>query len=265
MQHLDSKRQIFKQADEAEERGDIAAAIRLTSQLAVLEDVDAQFRLALLYDNHVRPHEPGKVIYWYMRAVRNGDSAAAWNLGSYYNSRKKKRWYRFWIAKAEAMGDEDAVIEMARIRSDERVEASGLSKENILHYEYELFIKAHEAEERGHLDTALRLFEQLARRGDGIAQNRLARLYDNLVQPRQPQKAIYWDIRAYRAGINSAAWNLAMHYVPRGNMRWYRFWMEKAEAMGNENSIIEMVKIRADSNYMTKLPLEDDHDDKDED
>ncbi len=111
-----------------------------------------------------------------------------------------------------------------------------------------------DAWDNGHLDTALRIYKRLAVMGVADAMNCLGTILDDRIQPRDPQGAIYWYLGGVRAGDASAAWNLAMHYVPRSNQRWYRFWMAKAEEMGDEDAIIEMVKIRADPSYMTILP-----------
>ena len=131
------------------------------------------------------------------------------------------------------------------------------TKGQIVNFTYELNCKAHEAWDNGYLDTAVRMFRQLARMGEVDAMVNLGTMLDDRITPPDPQGAIYWYMRAFRAGDEAGAWNLAMHYIPRGNLRWYRFWMAKAEEMGEEDAIVEMAKIRADPNYMTKLPLED--------
>jgi Flp pilus assembly protein TadD len=127
----------------------------------------------------------------------------------------------------------------------------------VVDFIYELYGKAHDAWDAGHLDTAVDTFRRLARMGETDAMNCLATLLDDHLQPRKPQEAIYWYMRCVRAEDNLAAWNLAMHYVPRGNKRWYDFWMAKAEKMGHEKAAIEMDKIRHDCHYMTLLPMLD--------
>ena len=92
--------------------------------------------------------------------------------------------------------------------------------------------------------------------GESDAMINLANLLDDHITPRNPLRAIHWYIAAFRAGDASGAWCLAMHYIPRQNHRWYRFWMAKAAEMGEEDAIIEMAKIRFNPDYITKLPLE---------
>jgi len=120
-----------------------------------------------------------------------------------------------------------------------------------------MFCKGCEAQGRGHLDQALRFFEAGGRIGCDLCQVSLGNLFDDYLLLKQPQKAIYWYVRAYRNGNGSAAWNLAMHYVPRLNRRWFRFWIDKAAAMGHEDALAEQAKYRKDPNYITVLPLMD--------
>ena len=121
----------------------------------------------------------------------------------------------------------------------------------------ELLRQAFDAWDRGHLDTAVHLYERLARLGNSDAMINLANMLDDCVQPRDPLGAIFWYMRGFRYGHQSAAWNLAMHYIPRRNHRWFRFWMVKAAEMEHENAIVELARIHADPAYMTRLPFED--------
>ena len=109
--------------------------------------------------------------------------------------------------------------------------------------------------EQGRLDAAVPLYEASARMGHSTAQLNLGTLMDDHLEPRQPSKAIYWYVRAFRNDEPSAAWNLAMHYVPRGNRRWFRFWIRKAAAVGHERAIEELKKLDFDLNYITVLPF----------
>jgi len=87
------------------------------------------------------------------------------------------------------------------------------------------------------------------------AMNSLATLLDDHLD--HGQEALTWYKRAVTAGDSTAAWNLAMHYVPLRQKRLYRYWMRKAAAMGDEDAIVEAEKLLNDPNYMTSLPLED--------
>ncbi len=118
--------------------------------------------------------------------------------------------------------------------------------------------------EQGRLDAAVPLYETSARMGHSAAQIHLGTLMDDHLEPRRPLKAIYWYVRAYRNDEPSAAWNLAMHYVPRGNRRWFRFWIKKAAEAGHDNAVEEQKKLDFDPNYITVLPfIEQDNEPRD--
>jgi len=126
--------------------------------------------------------------------------------------------------------------------------------------------EAFELWEKGRVDEALPLYETSARMGHVAARIHLGTLLDDHVRPSQPLGAIYWYMRAYRSGDATAAWNLAMHYVPRGNRRWFRFWIEKAAAMQHEDAVAELAKLRKVPGYITVLPfIEQDNEPQDPD
>ena len=117
-----------------------------------------------------------------------------------------------------------------------------------------LWQRADRAWDRGQLREAERLFRRAAAMGHLPSMNSLATLLDDDL--RRPQEAIFWYKRAVLAGHDIAAWNLAMHYVPLGQKRWYRYWMKRAAAMGNEDAAVEAAKLAKDPNYMTRFPIE---------
>ncbi len=106
----------------------------------------------------------------------------------------------------------------------------------------------------GHLDKAERLFKAAAAMGNVHSMNSLGTLLDRAGRSRE---AIYWYKRAVTKGYAMAAWNLAMHYVPLERGRWYRHWLLKAAAMGDQDAQIEVAKLTQNPEYMTKLPIED--------
>ena len=117
-----------------------------------------------------------------------------------------------------------------------------------------LWERAYYAEERGHFDEAERLLRQSAAMGNMSAMSSLANLLDDRLHC--PQEAVHWYKRCVAAGDASAAWNLAMHYIPLGQRRLYRYWMRKAAAMGEEDAVAEVTRF-SDPTYMTKLPFDD--------
>jgi TPR repeat protein len=116
-----------------------------------------------------------------------------------------------------------------------------------------LWERGDRAWDRGHIGEAERLFRLAAAMSHVVSMNSLATLLDELGRP---QEAIRWYKRAVTAGHAMAAWNLAMHYVPLGQKRWYRYWLNKAASMGDEDATMEVAKVTKDPNYMTILPLQ---------
>jgi TPR repeat protein len=117
-----------------------------------------------------------------------------------------------------------------------------------------LFVRGNEALGRHHFDEAERLFKASASMGEPHAMDSLGTL---LCRLGRLQEGIKWYRHAVEAGLPQAAWNLAMHYVPLGQNRRYRYWIQKAAAMGEEDAALEAAKIAKDPEYMTKLPLRD--------
>lgn len=103
-----------------------------------------------------------------------------------------------------------------------------------------VFCQAEEAEERGDLRGAIRLFRKSAEMGCVPAPARLGRIYDDLLTPPRPDLAVYWYKRGARRGNEIAAQNLAMHYKHLGKTRLYRHWLKRAAELGDEDSRAEL-------------------------
>ncbi|HYH98609.1 MAG TPA: hypothetical protein VD972_21835, partial [Hyalangium sp.] len=54
-------------------------------------------------------------LQWYRKAVRGGEAAAANNIGTIYRDEGRLRLAVRWFEKAAAMGDGDAVLEVAKL------------------------------------------------------------------------------------------------------------------------------------------------------
>ena len=98
-----------------------------------------------------------------------------------------------------------------------------------------LFYSGSDAEESGDLESAIRLFKSAARLGMGSAYLSLGNIYDDVVKPAQPSKAVASYKRACALGNPSGAYNLSAHYKNIGNSRWARFWKIRADAMGHSD------------------------------
>jgi hypothetical protein len=116
--------------------------------------------------------------------------------------------------------------------------------------------RAHHAWERGHLDEAEKLFRSAIAMGEVEAMDGLATMLDDI--PGRKREAVLLYKRSVASGKAMSAWNLAMHYIPLGQPKRYRYWMLKAAAMGYEDAVREAEKIAKNPDYVTKLPVEDD-------
>jgi Flp pilus assembly protein TadD len=128
------------------------------------------------------------------------------------------------------------------------------SRQKIVPLAGHIWERGDRAWDRGHLGEAERLFKSAAAMGNVDSMNSLATLIDDLGRS---VEARIWYKRAVVKGHAMAAWNLAMHYVPLGQKRWYRHWLLKAAAMGDEDAAIEAAKLAKNPEYMTQLSLED--------
>ena len=86
-------------------------AIERLYKSARMGDSEAQWTLANILDDELETPRPDEAVYWYKRAIRSGDATGAFNLAMHYKNRGNFRWYRFWMAKAAQLGDEDAKAE----------------------------------------------------------------------------------------------------------------------------------------------------------
>jgi TPR repeat protein len=106
--------------------------------------------------------------------------------------------------------------------------------------DFAVFCEAEDAEDRGDLRRATRLFKKSAEMGCVPAFARLGTIYDDIAPTPQPDLAVHWYKRGVRRGSWVAAQNLAVHYKMRGNRRWYVHWLTRAVEMGDEDSRDEL-------------------------
>jgi hypothetical protein len=72
----------FQDATDAYDRNDYKTAYKLLLTLAKQGDVEAQYRLGLLYDDGYEvPQDYKEAVKWYRRAAENGHTLAGHNLG----------------------------------------------------------------------------------------------------------------------------------------------------------------------------------------
>ena len=106
-----------------------------------------------------------------------------------------------------------------------------------------VFSEAFYAQEEGDLDRAIELYKQASRMGFTPAQTNLGNIYDDVLIPAQPHKAVEMYRRAVRLGDRAGAWCLAVHYRNLHRGRWYRYWLRKAAEMGEEDAKLELARL----------------------
>ena len=99
---------------------------------------------------------------------------------------------------------------------------------------------AFEAEASGNIATAISLFTRAARCGSNDARSKLGTIYDDVMTPPSPSKAVYWYKSAVKGGDATCAWNLAMHHARMGRRRGYRYWLRIAGEMGDADASVEL-------------------------
>jgi TPR repeat protein len=106
----------FSEASRLLERGKVREAFRLFFVAAKAGDSRAQLNVGYLYDtgqgvSRSRTH----ALQWYRKAVQRGEAAAANNIGTIYRDEGRLRLAVRWFEKAAAMGDGDALLEVAKL------------------------------------------------------------------------------------------------------------------------------------------------------
>ncbi|MEO5774731.1 MAG: hypothetical protein ABIQ32_11525 [Sphingomicrobium sp.] len=95
-------------------------------------------------------------------------------------------------------------------------------------------------EEKGDLEGSIKAFKAASRLGSTDARSKLGTIFDDVISPPSPRKAVYWYKKGVEAGDSGCAWNLAMHHCGLGNKRWYRYWLQVALRMGDPDAPDEL-------------------------
>ncbi len=107
---------LFLRASRLWDEGDLRAAYRTFLLGARLGDVGAQLTVGYFFDNGVGVRRSGaKAVYWYRRAIRRGNFAAANNLGTLYRDEGRWELAERWLRRAIALGDDDANLNLAKM------------------------------------------------------------------------------------------------------------------------------------------------------
>lgn len=109
---------------------------------------------------------------------------------------------------------------------------------------HERFGVADKACDQKSYKKAYRLFSELASEGDTSGMNRLALMYcEGQYVQRQIKQAIYWDLEAVKQGSTSGLFNLALTYRQLGDIPRYKYYLEKAMALGDDSAAFELAKL----------------------
>ena len=212
-----------------------------------------------------------EALRWWKRAYRQGSWAAAFNLGMFF--RDAKQWAKAvkWFERAVQSGDEDGLIEIAKIHfryagdraagfhylklavaskdkltEPARVETDRLLKEqkalpsgDLLHMEADLL------DGRGRYAEALPLLLKGAKAGNTGCQILLGNYLSDGRKgiPIDRKRAVYWYRQAYKRGCSIGASNLAIAYRKQGDMDEAYRWYELAVKSGDNEAHLALAKI----------------------
>lgn len=140
------------------------------------------------------------------------------------------------------VGLEPAVLSRADIKllHEIMVQGRGLI-ESCTSTAWDLFETGYELQELGRHDAAFEFHIQAARSGIPEAQVCVANFYvDGSGVGRDVRAAADWYKRAAQLGLPEAAYNLALLHKGQGRHRWYRHWLARAAAMGDEEAAREL-------------------------
>jgi TPR repeat protein len=124
-----SKAAPFTEASRLLEQGRIQEAFGLFLRAARQGDSRAQLSVGYLYDTgRGVSRSRAQAMVWYRRAARKGEPAAANNIGTLYRDEGQLRLAIRWFSKAAELGDQDALLEMARLHAGPLQEAAAARK-----------------------------------------------------------------------------------------------------------------------------------------
>lgn len=212
-----------------------------------------------------------EALRWWKRAYRQGSWAAAFNLGMFF--RDAKQWAKAlkWFDRAVQAGDEDGLIEIAKIHlryagdraaglrylelavaaKDELTESARLETERLLKEQKALssgdllYMEADLLDGRGRYAEAVPLLLKGAKRGDTSCQILLGNYLSDGRKgiPIDRKRAVYWYKQAYKQGDSTAAFNLAMDYRKQGDVDEAYRWFELSVKAGNNEAHLALAKI----------------------
>jgi hypothetical protein len=212
-----------------------------------------------------------EALRWWKRAYKQGSWAAAFNLGMFF--RDAKQWLKAleWFERAVNAGDDDGLIEFAKIHlryagdraaglrylklaaatKDKLTEPARMETERLLKEQKalslgdRLYIEADLLDGRGRYAEALPLLLKGAKAGDTSCQILLGNYFSDGRKgiPIDQTRAIYWYKQAYKQGDSGAPFNLAMHYRNRGDVGEAYRWFQHSVDAGDNEAHLALAKI----------------------
>jgi hypothetical protein len=212
-----------------------------------------------------------EALSWWKRAYRQGSWAAAFNLGMFY--RDEKQWAKAlqWFERAIQAGDDDGLIEIAKIHlryagdraaglhylklavaaMDKLTEPARLETKRLLKEQKALssgdllYMKADLLDGRGRYVEALPLLLKGAKAGDTSCQILLGNYFSDGRKgiPIDLKRGVYWYKQAYKQGHSTGASNLAITYRKQGDVDEAYRWFELAVESGDNESHLALAKI----------------------
>ncbi|HJF72905.1 MAG TPA: sel1 repeat family protein [Gallibacterium anatis] len=113
----------FQQAVDAYERSDFITALQLWKPLAEQGDANAQFNLALMYeDGKGVKQDYFQTVKWYQKAAEQGNAKAQFNLGIMYSLgqgvKKDRNLAKMWVSKACENGYQKSRCDVYRMLNE---------------------------------------------------------------------------------------------------------------------------------------------------
>jgi TPR repeat protein len=239
---------------------------------AKLGDEEAQVAVGYGYAYGIsRKANVDEALRWWKHAYRQGSWAAAFNLGMFF--RDAKQWAKAlkWFERAIQAGDDDGLIEIAKIQlryggdraaglrylklavdsknkltKPARLETARLLKEQkALSSGDLLYMEADLLDESGRFAEALPLLLKGAKAGDTSCQILLGNYLSDGRKgiPIDRQRGVYWYKQAYKQGCSTGASNLAIHYRKQGDVDEAYRWFELAVESGDNESHLALAEI----------------------
>lgn len=101
----------------------------------------------------------------------------------------------------------------------------------------DIWARASNLEDNGRIDEAISLYEKAIAAGSTEALVNLGNIYDDKIDPPQPEKAVRLYEIAVERGNSVAAWNLYKHYMNSGYGQMADHWLKAAARLGDEDAI----------------------------